>query len=200
MSMKTDMNLPTSPNSIKTRFAIKFLQAMKKLNRSRPPSPSIAEKYKRYRALRAAACASMASAVGPKRAWSRAVLRKIKKRALQHSHLKTKGRTRRFTRRKKVRRGNPRENLGFGQEEALRGLVPGGQGMGFCSLLGETAHYIKCLKAQVQVMTNILDHYSTWNKHYSYIYISREIQTDKQMVLQMKKFTLFLCQQNKGTL
>lgn len=147
--------------SIKTRFATKFLQAMNKLNNKRPPSSSTTNKYKRYRAVRAAARASMASAVGPKRAWSRAVLKKISKK--HHSINDTKRRS--FITRRKRR--NPRsKNLGFGKEEEkeeenLRCLVPGGQGMEFCSLLSETAHYIKCLKAQVQVMTNILHHYSS---------------------------------------
>ncbi|KAI3450125.1 hypothetical protein Pfo_006790 [Paulownia fortunei] len=158
--MKTDKNLPTNPSSIKTRFALKFVQAMKKLNKNRPPSPSMADKYKRYHVIRAAACASMASAVGPRRAWSRAVLWKIKNHTLHHS-LIYKSRTQRFTRRKRVLKGNPRQDLGFGQEDDLRGLVPGGEEMGFCRLLSETAHYIKCLRAQVQVMTNILDHCST---------------------------------------
>ncbi|KAL8548843.1 hypothetical protein ACS0TY_007926 [Phlomoides rotata] len=145
-----------TPRSIKTRFARKFLQAMKKLNKNRPPSS-----YKRYRAVRAAARASMASAVGPKRAWSRAVLKKMKKQRPVHVMNKRK----RVTRRKKLAaRGNPRSETlggGFGEEDDLRCLVPGGKGMELCSLLGETAHYIKCLKAQVQVMTKILDHSST---------------------------------------
>lgn len=140
-----------NPNAIKTRFAIRFVRAMKRLNKGRgmSTSTSMREKHKRYRAVRAAACASMASAVGPERAWSRAVLRKIR---LRHLHRKR----RRFARR------NPRETLGFrlGREEDLRGLVPGGRGMGVCSLLSETAHYINCLQAQVQVMTDILHHYS----------------------------------------
>ncbi|KAG6409887.1 hypothetical protein SASPL_127929 [Salvia splendens] len=105
---------------------------MKRLNKRR----CMRDRYKRYRATRAAACASMASAVGPQRAWSRAVLRNTKRRHFQAI-------------RKKRRLINPkRENLQ--QEEDLRGLVPGGKGMEYCSLLSETAHYIKCLQAQIQ--------------------------------------------------
>ncbi|KAL2238489.1 transcription factor IBH1-like [Sesamum indicum] len=151
-------NPTTNPSSvIRTRFAVRFLHAMKKLNKKTPPS-------RRYHTIRAAACASMASAVGPRRAWSRAILRKIRARTL-HDHLIHKSRNHRLiTRRKSAGlRGNPRdqEEVGFRQEDDLRGLVPGGEGMGFCRLLSETAHYIKCLRAQVQVMTNILDHYSS---------------------------------------
>ncbi|KAL0435231.1 UNVERIFIED_CONTAM: hypothetical protein Sradi_0231000 [Sesamum radiatum] len=150
----------TNPSSIiRTRFAVRFLNAMRKLNKKTPPS-------RRYHAIRAAACASMASAVGPRRAWSRAILRKIRARSL-HDYLitnKTKNH-RLITRRKStgLPRRNPRdeEEVGFRQEDDLRGLVPGGEGMGFCRLLSETAHYIKCLRAQVQVMTNILDHYNS---------------------------------------
>ncbi|PIN06503.1 hypothetical protein CDL12_20958 [Handroanthus impetiginosus] len=158
------MKTPTNPSSIKTRFAIKFLQAMKKLNKKRSSSPSMADKQRRCRLIRAAACASMASAVGTRRAWSRAVLRKTVNNHQYHSVINNR---RRITRRKRVvmmRRGNPREghsgNLGE-EDDILRGLVPGGEGMDFCRLLSETAHYVKCLRAQIQVMTNILDHYST---------------------------------------
>lgn len=147
--------LPQNPNAIRTRFAIKFLEAMKRLNKGRVlPSPSMRDKYRRCRAVRAAACASMASAVGPDRAWSRAVLEKIKSRRLRRFHM-VRSKRRRFGRR------NPRKTQGFGQEQDLRGLVPGGRGMGLCSLLSETAHYINCLQTQVQVMTDILHRYST---------------------------------------
>ncbi|KAK6163979.1 hypothetical protein DH2020_000843 [Rehmannia glutinosa] len=167
--MKTEKNLPRNPSSIKTRFAVKFLQAMNKMNKRKNPSTSMAVKYKRYQFIRAAATSSMASAVGPRRAWSRAVLRKMRNHTAIHRFpMNNKTRTtRRFpiTRRKRssILRGNPRQedDLGFGQEDDLRGLVPGGQGMDFCRLLSETAHYIKCLKTQVQVMTNVLHHYST---------------------------------------
>ncbi|KAL0459037.1 UNVERIFIED_CONTAM: hypothetical protein Slati_0530900 [Sesamum latifolium] len=161
--MKTDHKNPTTnPNSmIKTRFAVRFLHDMKKLNKKTPPSPY----RRRFHTIRAAACASMSSAVGPRRAWSRAILRKIRARTL-HDYIINKSRNHRLiTRRKSVGllRGNPRdqEEVGFRQEDDLRGLVPGGEGMGFCRLLSETVHYIKCLRAQVQVMTNILDHYNS---------------------------------------
>ncbi|KAL0459038.1 UNVERIFIED_CONTAM: hypothetical protein Slati_0531000 [Sesamum latifolium] len=147
-----------SRSIIRTRFAVRFLNAMKKLNKKTPPS-------RRYHTIRAAACASMASAVGPRRAWSRAILRKIRARTLRDYIINKSRNHRLITRRKStgLLRGNPRdqEEVGFRQEDDLRGLVPGGEGMGFCRLLSETAHYIKCLRAQVQVMTNILDHYNS---------------------------------------
>ncbi|KAL1545064.1 transcription factor [Salvia divinorum] len=138
--------LPPNSSAIKTRFAVKFIQAMKRLSKRR----GMGDRYKRYRATRAAACVSMASAVGPEWAWSRAVLRKIKRRRLLRQF--------RVSRKRRLieRTTNPRQNLGFGQEEDLRGLVPGGKGMDYCSLLSETAHYITCLQAQVQVMADIL--------------------------------------------
>ncbi|KAG6436787.1 hypothetical protein SASPL_101689 [Salvia splendens] len=129
------MNIqPLNSSAIKTRFAAKFLQAMKRLSKRR----GMKDRYKRYRATRAAARASLAAAVGPERAWSRAVLRRIKKRR----RLSRKGGLIART------TTNPRRNL--------RGLVPGGKGMDYCSLLSETAHYITCLQAQVQVMKDIL--------------------------------------------
>ncbi|KAL7113666.1 hypothetical protein ACP275_04G074500 [Erythranthe tilingii] len=173
-------HLPSTakPSSIKTRFAIKFLQAMKKLNNNNKNKNTMSEKHKRYLAIRAASHASMASAVGPRRAWSRAVLRKIPhhQKQLHYYSLMNKQRIRR---RRNIRRnriflitrGNPnnRENYDHEEdeeneeEEDLRELVPGGKEMDFCRLLNETAHYIKCLRAQVQVMTNILDHSSPSN-------------------------------------
>ncbi|KAH0633420.1 hypothetical protein KY284_036206 [Solanum tuberosum] len=75
----------------------------------------------------------MASAVGSKRTWSRAVLSKIRNRSLNRNLLK----------KKKKRRSS--EESGFGE---LRKLVPGGQVMNFYNLLDETADYINCLTSQ----------------------------------------------------
>ncbi|KAL9169331.1 hypothetical protein ABFS82_04G072500 [Erythranthe guttata] len=170
--------IPTAkPSSIKTRFAIKFLRAMNKLNnKNKNNKNTMSEKHKRFLAIRAAAHASMASAVGPRRAWSRAVLRKIPNQQKQlHYSLMNKQRTRRRNIRRNrillITRGNPnRENYDHEEnededeeEEDLRELVPGGKEMDFCRLLNETAHYIKCLRTQVQVMTNILHHSSPSN-------------------------------------
>ncbi|XP_073135882.1 transcription factor IBH1-like [Henckelia pumila] len=136
-----------NPSSIKTRFAHRFVRALKKLSMERG-NCSPADKYKRYRMIRAAAYASMASSVGPKRAWARALLRRIRNRKMGGNLMKR-------------RRGKKREYLmGSAQENSLRELVPGGEGMDFCRLLNETGHYIKCLTAQVKVMKNIIHLYS----------------------------------------
>ncbi|XP_040379313.1 transcription factor IBH1-like [Oryza brachyantha] len=44
--------------------------------------------------------------------------------------------------------------------DALRRLVPGGAGMEYCSLLEETADYLRSLRAQVQLMQSLVDLYS----------------------------------------
>lgn len=152
---------PSNPDSIKTRFTYSFVRALKKLNKSRGASvsPSMKETYRRYRMIRVASYASMASAVRSKRAWSRAVLWKIRNRT-SHRALKKKSRIHALTRRKV--RENPRNDLNSHRENDLRKLVPGGEGMDFCRLLNETAHYIKCLRTQVQIMNNIVDHCPNW--------------------------------------
>ncbi|XP_022875210.1 transcription factor IBH1-like [Olea europaea var. sylvestris] len=155
----TTQTTPSNPNSIKTRFTYRFVQALRKLNKTRSVSvsPSMKETYRRYHMIRVASYASMASAVGSRRAWSRTVLWKIRNRTL-HRTLKKKGKIHAL-RRRKVRE-NPRNSLNFHRENDLKKLVPGGEGMDFCRLLNETAHYIKCLRTQVQIMNNIVDHCS----------------------------------------
>lgn len=157
----TTQTTPSNPNSIKTRFTYRFVQALRKLNKTRSVSvsPSMKETYRRYHMIRVASYASMASAVGSRRAWSRTVLWKIRNRTL-HRTLKKKGKIHAL-RRRKVRE-NPRNSLNFHRENDLKKLVPGGEGMDFCRLLNETAHYIKCLRTQVQIMNNIVDHCSNW--------------------------------------
>ncbi|KAL9140753.1 hypothetical protein ABFS82_14G058100 [Erythranthe guttata] len=116
---------------MKTKLALRFLRSMKKLmNKKNNTTYSC-----RYRAIRAAAYASMASVVGPNKAWSRALIGKRRER---------KNRV--------VRRG---------RKLVLRELVPGGKSMDICRLLNETGDYIKCLRAQVQVMREIVDNYSS---------------------------------------
>ncbi|GFQ00146.1 transcription factor ibh1 [Phtheirospermum japonicum] len=139
---------PRNPSSIKTMLASRFLGAMKKLKNNNS-TPSMADKRKRYHAIRAAAYASMASVVGPNKAWSRALLRKIKKqRKTTHHHHAT----------------NPRSDLGFlGPENDLRKLVPGGKALDFGRLLNETSDYIQCLRAQVEVMRMIVDYSSNFS-------------------------------------
>ncbi|KZV40080.1 hypothetical protein F511_26532 [Dorcoceras hygrometricum] len=150
-----------NPSSIRTRLAHRFVRALKKLSMDRPSSPvSVSDRYKRYRMIRAAAYASMASSVGPRRAWARALLRKIRNRKTGNISMKRRGvRTCLVTKRTLLKPRDHRE-MGSQQENSLRGLVPGGEEMDFCRLLNETGHYIKCLRAQVKVMKNIIDLYS----------------------------------------
>ncbi|XP_052211307.1 transcription factor IBH1-like [Diospyros lotus] len=168
---------PTS--SIRTRFAYGFLRAMKRLrNRRRPAASSSSSSssaaraaFGRYRKLKMVADASMASAVGSRRAWSRALLWKITRRqALVRRALAGK-RRRSGGDDSGIRRSVVVENegtqdhhhnqSGVAQTDILRRLVPGGESMDLYSLLGETAHYIKCLTIQVKVMKNIVDFCST---------------------------------------
>lgn len=165
------MYIPWSRMSIRTRLAYRFLRSLKKLNKQRTgtattsASPSARDTCRRYHMVKMAAYGSMASAVGSKRAWSRALLWKIRNRGLN----------RWLVRRNKYRalRGrsssnavaieNPSKGSTVGLEDAheeLRKLVPGGEVMDVLSLFDETAHYIKCLTSQVQIMRNIVDFYS----------------------------------------
>ncbi|KAL3531040.1 hypothetical protein ACH5RR_010362 [Cinchona calisaya] len=145
-------NIHPNPRSTRTRFAYRFLRAMKKLNKQRTPPTSIRETYKRYHMVKVAAYESMALAVGSKRAWSRALLWKIKNRGLKCSFLK-RSKTRVLRERNtNILKENPSRKGTFGfQEEAneLRKLVPGGEGMDLLTLYDETGHYIKCLTSQI---------------------------------------------------
>ncbi|KAL3358785.1 hypothetical protein AABB24_015730 [Solanum stoloniferum] len=130
--------MTTRSSIIRTRFAYRFLRSLRKLNQKEKTNS---------RRVKYAAYVSMASVVGSKRVWSRAVLSKIRNRSLNPNLVKKK---------KKKRRSS--EESGFGE---LRKIVPGGQVMNFYNLLDETADYINCLTSQVQVMKNILNLLST---------------------------------------
>lgn len=150
-----------NPSSVKSRFAYRFVRALKKLSMDRPSSPvSMADRYKRYRMIRSAAYASMASSVGTKRAWARALLRKIRNRKVGNNWMKKRGSKTDLLKKRIVLKPRKRREMGSEQENGLRVLVPGGEGMDFCRLLNETGHYIKCLRAQVKVMKNIIDLHS----------------------------------------
>ncbi|BBH09966.1 ILI1 binding bHLH 1 [Prunus dulcis] len=67
--------------SVKSRFTKGFLQALKRIQGQRSRSPNVSsprEMCRRYLSVKIAADASMASAVGSRRAWSRALLTKIR--------------------------------------------------------------------------------------------------------------------------
>jgi hypothetical protein len=103
----------------------------------------------------------MARVVGPRKNWSRALLFKLRYRArIQGAGL----RKRCLVSKKKrvLRKENKVQVISREPSRAdnLRKLVPGGDSMDICSLLDETAHYIKCLATQVKVMESIADLYS----------------------------------------
>lgn len=107
--------------------------------------------------VKTAAYASMASAVGSKRAWSRALLSKIRnnRRNYKIRRESSSSSSSVVVKVKKPIIQNP------SKAEELEKLVPGGETMDFCSLLDETAHYIKCLTSQVQIMRSIVQFYES---------------------------------------
>ncbi|PPD87648.1 hypothetical protein GOBAR_DD15417 [Gossypium barbadense] len=139
-----------NPSSLKSRFTARFLRALIKINAQKPiSSSSPREIFQRYRRIKVAADKSMAYSVRSRRTWSRATLWKLRSRSPaiveKTSHEKE----------------NKEDHVGLAvQAEELRELVPGGESMDLCNLLDETAHYIKCLTTQVQVMKKIANLYS----------------------------------------
>ncbi|MQL78666.1 hypothetical protein Taro_011097 [Colocasia esculenta] len=134
--------------------ASRFLRALARIQwgrGARHASPSRRSTVMCGRRIRRAAYASMALAAGPRRVWSRAVLRSLRRppgaTTLANRRLQTT-----FCRKIK-----PRKHIGGNQEDALRQLVPGGGRMDFCSLLEETGNYIQCLRAQVLLMKRVAD-------------------------------------------
>lgn len=160
---------PNSSSSLKSRFTQGFLRALKRLNRQPPPSSSSPpqtasspkEMCRRYLRIRIAADASMASAVGSRRAWSRALLLKIRSSRQSRS---SNSSTRRISMKTKClgkKMKKKKKKLKCSKEITdLRKFVPGGEAMDACSLLDEAAHYIRSLSTQVQVMKRIADIYS----------------------------------------
>ncbi|GAA0172793.1 hypothetical protein LIER_41403 [Lithospermum erythrorhizon] len=157
--MKMDHHIgltSTHHGSIKTRFTHRFLYALKNLNKNKKPIS--------YHKVKIAAYSSMASAVGSTRTWSRVMLRRIRRRQLRRASSVIFRRTIRRAKciknngakhqKNKVVSRNDEEDEGISK---LRELVPGGEIMEFSSLLDESAHYIKCLNMQVQIMRNIAD-------------------------------------------
>ena len=167
-----DMSLSSNPSPLKRRFAQGFLRALARIrnrDRSRPklPGSSPIEMARRHRRVKAAADAAMASAVGPRRVWSRAVLRKIRSQKLRRFGPSWRSigtsTTRRESALKMIKKAKSRGKVTglAGHEKKLRRVVPGGEDMDIYSLLEETFHYIRCLKTQVNVMKRIAEVYST---------------------------------------
>ncbi|KAF5446484.1 hypothetical protein F2P56_032111 [Juglans regia] len=156
----------TRPSTtVKSRFACGFLRALWRINRQRRTSTSASSREicRRYLRVKVAADVSMASAVGSRRAWSRAILL----RKLRNQGQNGTVRVRRMSNIPRMRKRNicgnkcTEEVAGTCQAEQLRKLVPGGEEMDMCNLLGETAHYIECLTTQVNVMRRIAEILST---------------------------------------
>ncbi|GMH30978.1 hypothetical protein Nepgr_032821 [Nepenthes gracilis] len=155
--------------SIRTRFARRFLRALKKIGSKGSSSrPSPRDISWRCRRVKIAADASMASAVGPRRVWSRTMLNMLRSRSHACLHASRLGNSRRpgadrhavGKRKRLVLKRKLPNRLGLNQVNQLRRLVPGGEAMDLDILLDETAHYIKCLATQVKVMRSIVDYCS----------------------------------------
>ncbi|XP_047313412.1 transcription factor IBH1-like [Impatiens glandulifera] len=157
----------TTVSSIRTRFSIRFIRALKRISTkgNELSSNTIMITRRKQQMIKRAAYVSMASAVGPRRAWVRALKWKLKPSRTRFisrpAWLMSRRRRRRMMKRIGSVGGGEREKkvaCRSEEEEVLRRLVPGGEGMDIYKLLGETAHYIKCLSTQVEVMTTITDH------------------------------------------
>ncbi|KAM1458196.1 hypothetical protein ACFX13_036135 [Malus domestica] len=142
------MNSP-NPNSLKSRFTKGLVKALIRINKNHPRSSSSSssisssprEIRRRYHKIKTAAYASMACAVGRRRAWSRALLWKIRNKACNGGVVRRSIDSRsHYSIKKRVQQNKVNE---------LRKVVPGGEGMDTWSLLEETAHYMKCLTTQI---------------------------------------------------
>ncbi|MBA0820568.1 hypothetical protein Gohar_021259 [Gossypium harknessii] len=170
-----------NPSTLKSRFTARFLRALIKINAQKPiSSSSPREIFQRYRRIKVAADKSMAYSVRSRRTWSRATLWKLQSRSRRRlassgrrSSIKTRTTTTTTTtttstnhraaivEKTSHEKENKEDHVGLAvQAEELRELVPGGESMDLCNLLDETAHYIKCLTTQVQVMKKIANLYS----------------------------------------
>ncbi|KAE8663239.1 putative sodium-bile acid cotransporter [Hibiscus syriacus] len=153
-----------NPSSLKSRFTARFLRALTEINAPKTiSSSSPREIFQRYRRIKVAADKSMAYSVRSRRIWSRATLWRLRTRS-RSRRLVSFGRRASVKTRTTASHGKENKEhhgavLGV-QAEELRELVPGGEAMDLCNLLDETAHYIKCLTTQVQVMRTIANLYS----------------------------------------
>lgn len=164
-----------SPSS-KRMLAFHFIRALARIHRSTPVP-------RRTRSIRRAAYSSMARAANPRRVWSRALLQQMRAR-------RARSRRAVLLRRRVSAAPPPNaRSIIAGEEEedqstsaahlarpapyqqqrqageparadALRRLVPGGNDMEYSNLLEETADYVRCLRAQVQLMQGLVDLFS----------------------------------------
>ncbi|XP_062081117.1 transcription factor IBH1-like [Humulus lupulus] len=167
-------------SSYKYRFVQGFIRALKRINSQKQrlvsswsSCSSPAEISKRYLKVKSAADASMAAAVGPRRAWSRAMLRKIiaKNRGSPDQLIRRRSRSCKKIRRRRsnvksiMKKRYKNNETDIDNKESfeameLRKIVPGGEAMDLSNLLEETAHYVKCLATQVKMMEKIVHLYS----------------------------------------
>ncbi|XP_066350228.1 transcription factor IBH1-like [Miscanthus floridulus] len=167
----------------KRMLAFHFLRALARIH-STTPAP------RRPRTIRRAAYSSMARAASPRRAWTQALLRQARaRRVVARSSTRAVLLRRRVSAAAPpapplmlrassagetssaptpaaapaavAARGPPPRQAGEpARADALRQLVPGGAEMEYCSLLDETADYVRCLRAQVQLMQSLVDLFS----------------------------------------
>ena len=168
----------------KRMLAFHFLRALSRIHGAAGPA------RRRTRTIRRAAYSSMARATGPRRAWSRALLLQAQARARRSRAETSRRAAVLVRRRvvagpaaaapasvalapvvgqpssaaaraALVPPAPPARQAGEpARSDALRRLVPGGAGMEYCSLLEETADYVRCLRAQVQLMQGLADLFS----------------------------------------
>ncbi|KAL3724434.1 hypothetical protein ACJRO7_029580 [Eucalyptus globulus] len=146
--------LPTP--SLRTKISRRFIESLVKIRASRDAATG-GNIRKRAHRIKIAAYSSMARVTGSRRAWSRALLAKLRSRAKRRRHLQNQRRL--GLKRKRAGSRNMVLNE-VSRANELRRLVPGGKSMDLCNLLEETSHFIQCLTAQVKVMQSIADQYS----------------------------------------
>ncbi|GJN01458.1 hypothetical protein PR202_ga18725 [Eleusine coracana subsp. coracana] len=161
----------------KRMLAFHFIRALARIHRSTPVP-------RRTRTIRRAAYSSMARAANPRRVWSRALLQQMRARRARTRRAAVL--RRRVSAAPATPPGGARSITGEDQEsttlaalarttaaavphrqageparaDALRRLVPGGNEMEYSNLLEETADYVRCLRAQVQLMQGLVDLFS----------------------------------------
>ncbi|MBA0784404.1 hypothetical protein Gotri_006897 [Gossypium trilobum] len=157
--MNTPQQVKNPTSSLKSRFITRFLGALTKINAEDPiSSPSPTRIFQRYRRIKVASNKSMAYSVRSRRIWSRAMLSRFRSRRSAFSGRRSSVKTTNCTTINVTINENKTAKGGLDmQTDELRELVPGGEAMDVCNLLDETAHYIKCLTTQVQVMRKIVD-------------------------------------------
>ncbi|ERN06773.1 hypothetical protein AMTR_s00005p00155460 [Amborella trichopoda] len=132
-------------DSLAPTFSNRFLKALATIQSKNT------SKHRSGKMIKLASDISLASAVTPKKAWSRAILERFQ------LHLKHGRALKRVTvLNKKKKQEVCRGVESISRPDKLRGLVPGGERMDYCTLLEETADYIKCLETQVKAMADIV--------------------------------------------